>query len=54
MSTQAKLITFFLGISNAKKWVAKSFLNPARSNKPLITKHLKKNFQVSEFKILDK
>jgi len=54
MSTQAKLITYFLVISNSKKWVEKSFLNPVRSNKLLIKKHLKNTFQVSEFKILDK
>ena len=54
MSTQAKFITFFLGLSNAKKMVEKSFLNPSRSNKSIITNNLLKNFNVSEFKILGK
>ena len=54
MSVQAKLITLFLGMSNAWKLVEKSFINPSRSNKHLISKHLLKTFDVSEFKILDK
>jgi len=54
MSTQAKFITFFLGLSNANRLVEKSFLNPARSTKPIVTKHLLKNFSVSEFQVLGK
>jgi acetyl esterase/lipase len=41
-------------MSNAKKWVEKSFLNPARTNKPLVSKHIYNNFHVSEFEILSK
>ncbi len=54
MSLQAKFITFFLGLLNAKKLVYTSFLNPPRSNKSLVTKHLLKHFHVSEFQILGK
>ncbi len=54
MSVQAKIITFFLGIINAKKLVEKSFKNPARSSKPLTPKHLKVEFNVSEFQVMTK
>jgi acetyl esterase/lipase len=54
MSVSAKLITFFLGLSKAKKLVEKSFFNPPRANKPLVKKHLLKNFYVSDFQMLGK
>ena len=54
MSVQAKFITFFLGLSNANRLVEKSFLNPARSTKPLVTEHLCRSFNVTEFQVLGK
>ena len=54
MSVQAKIITFFLGIINAKRMVEKSFHNPARSTKPLTPKHLKAKFNVTEFQVMNK
>lgn len=54
MSVQAKIITFFLGMSNAKKLVEKSFQHPPRSTKPLIPKNLKNKFKVSEFQVMNK
>jgi acetyl esterase/lipase len=54
MSVQAKFITFILRLSNANKMVEKSFLNPARSTKPLVTKYLRRSFNVSEFQVLGK
>jgi epsilon-lactone hydrolase len=54
MSLQAKIITFFLGISNAKKMVGKSFQNPPRSIKRLTTEHLKQLFIVSEVEVMNK
>jgi acetyl esterase/lipase len=54
MSIQAKIITFFLGISNAKKMVEKSFQNPPRSTKPLTSEYLKQLFIVSEVEVMNK
>ena len=54
MSLQAKIITFFLGISNAKKQVEKSFQNPPRSKKTLTPGHLKQKFTVTEFEVMNK
>ena len=54
MSVQAKIITFFLGIINAKRMVEKSFHNPARSTKALTPKHLKAKFNVTEFQVMNK
>lgn len=54
MSAPAKLITFFLRMSNAKKLVEKSFLKLSRTNKALISKRLLKIFHVSEFQMLGK
>ncbi len=54
MSVQAKFITFFLGITNAKKLVEKSFQNSVRSTKPLTPKHLKAKFNVTEFQVMSK
>lgn len=54
MSLQAKIITFFLGVSNAKKLVEKSFQNPPRSKKPLTPEHLKQKYTVSEFEVMKK
>ena len=54
MSVQAKIITFFLGITNAKKLVEKSFRNPPRSTKHLIPKYLDKIFKVFEFQLMTK
>ena len=54
MSTSTKIITFFLEMSKAKKWVEKSFLNPPRSNKPLVSKYIQNTFNVSEFQMLGK
>ena len=54
MSLQAKFITFFLGISNAKKMVEKSFQNPPRSKKPLTPGRLKQKYTVTEFEVMNK
>ncbi len=54
MSIQAKIITFFLGIFNVKKLVEKSFQHPARSSKPLVSKQLIRNYNVTEFVVMNK
>ncbi len=54
MSLHANIITFFLGIINAKKLVEKSFQNPARSTKALTPKYLKNKFNVSEFQVMNR
>jgi len=54
MSVQAKFITFFMGIINAKKWVEKSFQHPSRSKKLLISKRLMTNYNVAEFVVMNK
>lgn len=54
MSASTKIITLFLDLSHAKKWVEKSFLNPPRSGKLIVPTHISRNFHVSEFQISTK
>lgn len=54
MSIQAKIISFFLGITNAKRLVEKSFQNPPRSTRFFTPSNLKKTFKVSEFELMNK
>lgn len=54
MSIQTKIITFFLGVINAKKLVEKSFQNPSRLKKALIPGYLKQKFIVAEFEVMHK
>lgn len=54
MSASTKLIKLFFELSNAKKWVEKSFLNPPRSAKLIVPKHISRNFHLTEYQISNK
>lgn len=54
MSASNSIFTLFFELSNAKKWVEKSFLNPPRSQKLNVPKHISLNFKVDEFLIFNK
>jgi acetyl esterase/lipase len=50
----AKTLTRFLAILNFKKLVELSLRNPSRTKKALVSKHLREEFQLNEFQIMDK
>ena len=54
ISISANIITRMLGLINAKKFVEKSFKNPARTSKTIVPKHLLKTFNVTEFQVMGK
>lgn len=50
----AKFVTKFLEIYNFKNQVEKSFLSPKRTNRLHISNHLRKNYLVNEFQVMQK